>query len=108
MFKLIKIGAEWCNNCNILSIHLNNYNIKYIDINIDNIDDIKDDFIKTYDDILYDIILKTDKLPTLYIINDNNDIIEKMIGFNNNRLDELLNLLKKYNLMIDLNYNEDF
>jgi hypothetical protein len=108
MFKLLKIGAYWCNNCNILEEHLNNNNIKYIDINMDNLDDSKDEFIKTYDEIFYDILLKTDKLPTLYILDMNNNIIDKMVGFNNSRLEELLNLLKKYNLLIELNYDEEF
>ncbi len=108
MNLLFKIGADWCNNCNILSEHLTNYNINYIDINIDNIDEIKDNIIEKYNTNIYNIISNTDKLPTLYFFDSNYNLLDKMIGFNNNRLDELLNLLKKYNLYIELNYNDDF
>ena len=107
MFKLLKIGADWCNNCNILNVQLKLLNIKYIDINIDNIDDIKEDFINNYTEEIYNLILKTDKLPTIYIL-DNNKLIKTMIGYNINRLDELKNLLIEYKFLLNLDYNEEF
>jgi len=105
MIHIIKIGADWCNNCNILSNDLNN--IDYNDINYDNIEDLENELIEKYNNNIYNIIKNTDKLPTLYII-DNNTIKDKMIGYNINRKNELYNLLNKYNIKDKLNYDENF
>jgi len=105
---LFKITAEWCKNCNILSDSLKPYNINFININIDYIDDIKNDFINSYNEDLYNIIDKVDKLPTIIITNDKYEYLDRFSGYNNNRFNELLDFLKKYNVITNLDYNEEF
>jgi len=105
MIKIIKIGADWCKNCNILSNDL--HNVNYHDINFDMIDELEIELKKNYGNHIYDNIVNTEKLPTLYIVNNNN-IIDKMIGYNPGRKNELLSIIEKYNINNTLSYDEDF
>lgn len=82
--KLIKIGAEWCGGCKVLDSQLNHLST---DVEIVSLDMEKD-----YDEI-HEYPVKIMNLPTLLVIDQNNEILHRWVG--SVRTDEIDSKLKE-------------
>lgn len=77
MKRLLKISKNGCVPCQVLSNYLNDKGVIYEELNVSTIPEL----IETYD---------ITGVPVLILIDDNDQEIDRVVGFNPDAVDELL------------------
>lgn len=79
--KLLKLEKYQCNPCNMVEIYLQNANVEYDKINIEDNPEVA---------VQYGVM----GVPVLLLLDDNGEEIDRVVGFNPREIDILINKLK--------------